>query len=58
MIYTIIPFRGGCDQAATVEVIGFAKLIHGVRTIEITLINGLNKFYDIDLGTMKKLRLK
>jgi N-acetylneuraminate synthase len=48
----------GSDQAASIEPVGFAKLIRDVRAVELALGDGIKKVYDSELGPMKKLRLK
>lgn len=47
----------GSDQAASVEPIGFAKLVRDVRAIEKSLGDGVKKVYDSELTPMKRLRL-
>lgn len=46
----------GTDQAASVEVGGFARLISNIRDIETALGDGIKKVYDSELGPRKKLR--
>ncbi len=46
----------GTDQAASVEVGGFAKLIANIRDIETALGDGIKKVYDSEIGPRKKLR--
>jgi N-acetylneuraminate synthase len=48
----------GSDQAASVEPIGFAKLIRDVRGVEAALGDGIKRVYESELGPMKKLRLR
>lgn len=46
----------GSDQAASVEMGGFATLVRNIRDIEASLGDGVKKVYDTELGPMKKLR--
>ncbi|MBN8544785.1 MAG: N-acetylneuraminate synthase family protein [Ignavibacteria bacterium] len=46
----------GSDQAASVEVGGFAKLVANIRDIETALGDGIKKVYDSEIGPRKKLR--
>lgn len=46
----------GTDQAASVEVGGFAKLVSNIRDIEIALGDGIKKVYDSEIEPRKKLR--
>ncbi len=46
----------GTDQAASVEIGGFTKLIANIRDIETALGDGIKKVYDSELGPRKKLR--
>lgn len=46
----------GTDQAASVEVSGFTKLIDNIRDIELSLGDGIKKLYDSELSSRKKLR--
>lgn len=46
----------GSDQAASVEMGGFATLIRNIRDIEASLGDGVKKVYPSELGPMKKLR--
>jgi N-acetylneuraminate synthase len=48
----------GSDQSASVEPLGFAKLVRDVRTIEKALGDGIKVVYESELGPMKKLRLR
>jgi N-acetylneuraminate synthase len=48
----------GSDQAASVEPIGFAKLIRDVRGVEAAFGDGIKRVYESELGPMKKLRLR
>ncbi len=47
----------GSDQSASVEPIGFAKLVRDVRAIEKSLGDGVKKVYESELTPMKRLRL-
>lgn len=46
----------GSDQAASVEVVGFRKLVSNIRVIERALGDGVKKLYDSELGARAKLR--
>lgn len=46
----------GTDQAASVELEGFNRLVKNIRDIEISLGDGIKKLYDSELGPRKKLR--
>lgn len=46
----------GSDQAASVEMGGFAMLIRNIRDIEASLGDGVKQVYESELGPMKKLR--
>jgi len=46
----------GSDQAASVEPLGFEKLVKYIRVTESSLGDGVKKVYDSELGSMKKLR--
>lgn len=46
----------GTDQAASVELGGFAKLVSNIRDIEIALGDGVKKLHDKELAQRKKLR--
>jgi len=46
----------GTDQAASVEVIGFMRLVNNIRDIEKALGNGIKQVYESELPQMKKLR--
>lgn len=46
----------GTDQAASVEVVGFQRLVANVRDIEVSLGDGVKKLYDSELAARKKLR--
>jgi len=46
----------GSDQAASVELNGFNRLIRNIRDIEIALGDGIKKVYQSELGQKAKLR--
>jgi N-acetylneuraminate synthase len=46
----------GTDQAASVEISGFNRLIRNIRDIETALGDGIKKVYDSELGARRKLR--
>jgi N-acetylneuraminate synthase len=46
----------GTDQAASVEIMGFYRLIHNIRDIERSLGDGIKKVYESELSSLKKLR--
>lgn len=46
----------GSDQAASVEVNGFNRLIRNIRDIEIALGDGIKKVYPSEMGARAKLR--
>ncbi|MBS1514992.1 MAG: N-acetylneuraminate synthase family protein [Bacteroidetes bacterium] len=46
----------GTDQAASVEVGGFHRLVENIRDIEMCLGDGVKKLYDSELAPRKKLR--
>lgn len=46
----------GSDQAASVEVGGFHRLIENIRDIEKSLGDGIKRVYESELGPRKKLR--
>ncbi len=46
----------GTDQAASVEVNGFKRLVENIRDIELSLGDGVKKVYDSEMGSRKKLR--
>jgi N-acetylneuraminate synthase len=47
----------GSDQSASVEPVGFAKLVRDVRTIEQALGDGIKRVYKSEETPMKRLRL-
>ncbi len=46
----------GTDQAASVEVVGFKRLVENIRDIEVSLGDGVKKLYESELAPRKKLR--
>jgi N-acetylneuraminate synthase len=46
----------GSDQAASVEVGGFARLIQNIRDVEKALGDGKKRVYETEMGQRKKLR--
>ena len=46
----------GSDQAASVEPIGFERLVKYVRTAEASLGDGVKRVYESELSSLKKLR--
>ena len=46
----------GTDQAASVEISGFHRLVRNIRDIEKALGDGVKKVYKSELGPLKKLR--
>lgn len=46
----------GTDQAASVELVGFERLIRDVRDVEHALGDGVKRVYDSELGPRQKLR--
>jgi N-acetylneuraminate synthase len=46
----------GTDQAASVEVSGFRRLVENIRDVEESLGDGVKKVYESELGTRQKLR--
>lgn len=46
----------GTDQAASVEIGGFQRLVSNIRDIEASLGDGIKKVYDSEIPVMKKLR--
>ncbi|MCX8116432.1 MAG: N-acetylneuraminate synthase family protein [Desulfobacterota bacterium] len=46
----------GTDQAASVEVIGFHRLVSNIRDIERSLGDGIKRVYESEQEVMKKLR--
>jgi len=46
----------GTDQAASVEVSGFRRLVDNIRDVEKSLGDGIKRVYDSELGPRQKLR--
>jgi len=46
----------GTDQAASVEVVGFQRLVENIRDIEVSLGDGVKRLYESELAPRKKLR--
>ncbi len=46
----------GTDQAASVEIGGFERLVNNIRDIETSLGDGKKRLYDSELGPRRKLR--
>ena len=46
----------GSDQAASIEVDGFHRLVRNIRDIEVALGDGIKRVYDSELSFKKKLR--
>lgn len=46
----------GSDQAASVEVGGFMRLVSNIRDVEAALGDGIKRVYETELGQRKKLR--
>ncbi len=46
----------GSDQAASIEIDGFHRLVRNIRDIEVALGDGIKRVYDSELGFRKKLR--
>lgn len=46
----------GSDQAASVEPMGFWRLVRDIRTIESARGDGVKRVYDSELGPLRKLR--
>ncbi len=46
----------GTDQAASVEISGFHRLVRNIRDIELALGNGIKEVYDSELSSREKLR--
>ncbi|MEP7146567.1 MAG: N-acetylneuraminate synthase family protein [bacterium] len=53
---TIDRAMWGTDQAASVEVVGFHRLVENIRDIELALGDGVKKVYESELGPRRKLR--
>jgi hypothetical protein len=50
---TLDRARWGSDQAASVEPLGFEKLVKYIRVTEASLGDGVKKIYESELGSMK-----
>lgn len=46
----------GTDQAASVEVVGFHRLVENIRDIEKSMGDGIKRVYESEMGSRKKLR--
>lgn len=46
----------GSDQAASVEALGFERMINSIRAIEMAMGDGIKKVYDSEIPIIKKLR--
>ena len=46
----------GTDQAASVEIGGFERLVRNIRDIETSLGDGVKRVYDSELPARHKLR--
>lgn len=46
----------GTDQAASVEIGGFQRLVENIRDIEVCLGDGVKRLYESELAPRKKLR--
>lgn len=46
----------GTDQAASVEIMGFYRLVSNIRDIEKSMGDGIKKVYDSELSSLMKLR--
>ncbi len=46
----------GSDQAASVEINGFNRLVRNIRDIEVSLGDGIKRVYKSEIGIMQKLR--
>ncbi len=46
----------GSDQAASMEINGFARLVRDIRDIEQSLGDGVKRVYESELGPRRKLR--
>lgn len=54
--FTLDRAMWGSDQAASVEPVGFTRLVKYIRTTELALGDGEKKVYDSELSSLKKLR--
>ena len=55
---TIDRSMWGSDQAASMEPRGFESLVNYLRTLEVTLGDGVKKVYDSEIPIREKLRRK
>jgi len=46
----------GSDQAASVEIMGFHRLVRDIRTVESALGKAEKIIYDVEVESKKKLR--
>lgn len=46
----------GTDQAASVEIVGFERLVNNIRDIETALGDGVKRLYESEMGPRQKLR--
>jgi N-acetylneuraminate synthase len=46
----------GSDQAASLEVVGFERLVKSIRKIDVILGDGIKKIWDSEIPAQKKLR--
>ncbi len=46
----------GTDQAASVELTGFSRLVRDIRDIESALGDGIKKVYESEMSAREKLR--
>jgi N-acetylneuraminate synthase len=53
---TIDRSMWGTDQAASVEIMGFYRLVSNIRDIEKSLGDGVKRVYESELSSLKKLR--
>jgi N-acetylneuraminate synthase len=53
---TIDRAMWGTDQAASVEVIGFMRLVSNIRDVEKAMGDGIKKVYDSEISVKEKLR--
>lgn len=54
--FTLNRAMWGTDQAASVEPVGFRRLVKYIRATELALGDGKKKVYDSELGPLKKMR--
>jgi len=46
----------GTDQSASVEIMGFYRLVSNIRDIQKSLGDGVKRVYESELSSLKKLR--